>query len=91
MAVRENTPQDDLADMGYRVAGTIFTRCWSFWALLISPVEDLTSKKRYSDASRVLLDYSKDVREAIIALVQGSEFSEARRIVSKSEINRTLF
>ncbi|KAA1476949.1 Elongator complex protein 1 [Dentipellis sp. KUC8613] len=64
LAVRENTSQDDLADMGYRVA------------------EDLTSKKKYSDASRVLLDYSKDVRQAVIALVQGSEFSEARRIIT---------
>jgi choline-glycine betaine transporter len=44
--------------------------------------EDLSSKKRYPEAARVLLDYSKDVRQAIIALVQGHNFSEARRIVS---------
>ena len=43
--------------------------------------EDLTSKKRYTEASQVLLDYAKDFREAVIALVQGSRFSEARRIV----------
>lgn len=45
--------------------------------------EELSSKKRYQDASRVLLDYAKDVREAVIALVQGNHFSEARRIVSQ--------
>ncbi|RDB24885.1 Elongator complex protein 1 [Hypsizygus marmoreus] len=47
--------------------------------------EDLASKKRHSEAARVLLDYAKDVREAIIALVQGNYFSEARRIVTIQE------
>ena len=42
---------------------------------------DLVSKKRTSEAAQVLLDYAKDVREAVIALVEGSHFSEARRIV----------
>jgi len=50
--------------------------------------EDLSSKKRYSEAARVLLDYPKDVRQAVIALVQGNKFSEARRIVSTTEISR---
>jgi len=49
--------------------------------MLTTAVEDLSSKKRYTEAGRVLLDYSKDVREAIIALVSGNAFSEARRIV----------
>ncbi|KAF8963616.1 IKI3 family-domain-containing protein [Flammula alnicola] len=44
--------------------------------------EDLTSKKRHAEAGRVLLDYCKDVREAVIALVEGNGFSEARRIIS---------
>ena len=44
-------------------------------------LEDLTSKKRYQDAARVLLDYAHDVREAVIALVQGNHFSEAKRVV----------
>ncbi|KAL7277687.1 hypothetical protein ACG7TL_008619 [Trametes sanguinea] len=43
--------------------------------------EDLVSKKRTLEASAVLLDYAKDVREATIALVEGSHFSEARRII----------
>ncbi|KAJ7478610.1 pol II transcription elongation factor [Mycena galericulata] len=47
--------------------------------------EELVSKKRYSEAARVLLDYANDVREAVIALVQGSCFSEARRIVTLTE------
>ena len=44
--------------------------------------EDLGSKKRYTEAGQVLLDYASDVREAIVTLVQGNQFSEARRIVS---------
>ncbi|KAF7980125.1 hypothetical protein HWV62_39551 [Athelia sp. TMB] len=44
--------------------------------------EDLSSKKRYSDSARVLLDYCKDSRQAVIALVQGNSFSEARRIAT---------
>lgn len=40
------------------------------------------SKKRYSEGAQVLLDYSKDVRQAVIALVQGNKFSEARRVVT---------
>ncbi|KZT05444.1 IkappaB kinase complex IKAP component [Laetiporus sulphureus 93-53] len=43
--------------------------------------EDLSSKKRYSDAARVLLDYAHDTKEAIKALVEGSYFSDARRIL----------
>jgi elongator complex protein 1 len=44
-------------------------------------VEDLVSKKRHPEAARVLLDYAKDVREAVAALVAGNGFSEARRLV----------
>ncbi|CAL1711610.1 unnamed protein product [Somion occarium] len=44
--------------------------------------EDLSSKKRYADAAHVLLDYAKDIREAVISLVQGNHFSEARRIIA---------
>lgn len=44
--------------------------------------EDLVAKKRHSEAARVLLDYSKDIREAVIALVQGNHFSEARRVTT---------
>ena len=50
--------------------------------LLISHSEDLASKKRYAEAGQILIDYAQDEREAIIALVQGNQFSEARRIVS---------
>ncbi|KAF7362473.1 polymerase II transcription elongation factor [Mycena venus] len=53
-------------------------------------LEDLASKKRHSDAARVLLDYSKDVREAVIALVQGNCFSEARRIVTLTDSQTLL-
>ncbi|KAK0495026.1 pol II transcription elongation factor [Armillaria luteobubalina] len=49
--------------------------------------EDLTSKKRYLEAARVILDYAKDARETVITLVQGNEFAEARRIMT---LNRRL-
>ena len=52
--------------------------------LMINAPEDLASKKRYTEAGRVLLDYAGDEREAVIALVQGNQFSEARRIVSQT-------
>ncbi|KAJ6593195.1 Elongator complex protein 1 [Mycena capillaripes] len=52
--------------------------------------EDLASKKRYSDAGRVLLDYAKDVRETVIVLVQGNCFSEARRIVTLTDSQTLL-
>ncbi|OCH92072.1 IkappaB kinase complex IKAP component [Obba rivulosa] len=47
-----------------------------------SMADELSSKKRYSDAARVFLDYVKDVRRAVIALVQGNLFSEARRVIA---------
>ena len=49
--------------------------------------EDLVGKKRHAEAARVLLDYSMDVREAVIALVQGNSFSEARRIVRSHQLS----
>ncbi|KAJ6534029.1 pol II transcription elongation factor [Mycena vulgaris] len=52
--------------------------------------EDLASKKRYADAARVLLDYAKDTREAVIALVQGNCFSEARRIATLTDSQALL-
>jgi len=52
--------------------------------------EDLSSKKRHAEAARVLLDYSKDSREAVIALVQGNGFSEARRIISLNSVPELL-
>lgn len=64
LAVQQTTSEEELSDIGYRVA------------------EELTSKKRYQEAARVYLDYAKDVRSATIALVQGNQFSEARRLVS---------
>jgi elongator complex protein 1 len=47
-------------------------------------VDDLSSKKRYAEAATVLLDYAGDVRQAVIAYVEGNFFADARRIVSSS-------
>jgi hypothetical protein len=44
--------------------------------------DDLSSKKRYAEAATVLLDYAGDVRQAVIAYVEGNFFADARRIVS---------
>ncbi len=52
--------------------------------LMINAPEDLASKKRYTEAGHVLLDYAEDEREAVITLVQANQFSEARRIVSQT-------
>ena len=45
-------------------------------------IDDLSSKKRYAEAATVLLDYAGDVRQAVIAYVEGNLFADARRIVS---------
>ncbi|TFK65584.1 IkappaB kinase complex, IKAP component [Pluteus cervinus] len=42
--------------------------------------DDLISKKRFAEAARVYLDYVKNVRQAVISLVEGNLFSEARRV-----------
>ncbi|KAL1741747.1 IKI3 family-domain-containing protein [Schizophyllum fasciatum] len=44
--------------------------------------EGLVSKKKYADAAHVLLDHGRVVREAVIALVQGNLFSDAKRIIA---------
>ena len=46
--------------------------------------DDLRSKKRYAEAAAVLLDYAGDVRQAVIAYVEGNFFPDARRIVSSA-------
>ncbi|CAK5281923.1 unnamed protein product [Mycena citricolor] len=52
--------------------------------------EDLVSKKRHSDAGRILVDYTHDIREAVIALVQGNRFSEARRLITLNKEDALL-
>jgi elongator complex protein 1 len=44
-------------------------------------IEDLSAKKRHSEAGRVLVEYCSDVKQAVIAFVEGSAFSEAKRVV----------
>lgn len=80
LALQENMPPDDLVRTAHRVAGSLIAPL-SIDLPSYLLVEDLSSKKRYVEAARVLLDYTDDVREAIKALVEGSQFSEARRIV----------
>lgn len=48
---------------------------------LIHNTDSLRSKRRFIDAGRVLLDYGRDVEAAVEALVEGSAFAEAIRLV----------
>jgi len=83
LAASENIPEEEIVNMGYRIAGWQILLVVSFLRNLKAYLsEELSSKRRYSESARVLLDYSKDVREAVTSLVQGNKFSEARRIVS---------
>ena len=53
--------------------------------------EDLSSKKRHAEAGRVLLDYAKDVKEAVTAFSTGNDFSEARRVVSPTSYTMRVY
>ncbi|TDL16914.1 IkappaB kinase complex, IKAP component [Rickenella mellea] len=44
--------------------------------------DELCSKRKYSDAAQVSLDYAKDVNQAIATLAQGNLYSEARRLIT---------
>lgn len=81
LALREGMSEEEVVSTGYRVSGVCI--CAGSEDTTKCKLEDLSSKKRYSEAARVLLDYCKDSRQAVIALVQGNSFSEARRIVSR--------
>ncbi|KAF8911562.1 IkappaB kinase complex IKAP component [Gymnopilus junonius] len=59
-------------------------------AMAYRVAEELSSKKRYPEAARVLLDYAQDVREAVIALVQDNAFSEACRIIGFYSLSELL-
>ena len=84
LAVQQELSVEGLKDIAYRIAGVWplhLRSCLVSWTDS-GCTEDLTAKKRTSEAALVLLDYATDVREAVIALVEGSHFSEARRVVS---------
>lgn len=83
LAMREGLTEEELKEMGYRVAGVCN---WCNWKslihlLIVIDPEELTSKKRYIESGQVLLDYAKDIRSCVDALVQGNNFSEAHRLV----------
>ena len=81
LAIRESTSQDELAEIGLRVAGEI-TVLSTYIGINWISTDDLSSKKRYAEAATVSLDYVGDVRQAVIAYVEGNFFADARRIVS---------
>ncbi|KAF8340348.1 IKI3 family-domain-containing protein [Cantharellus anzutake] len=56
-------------------------------------IDDLLSRKRHCEAARAMLDYSKDIEGAVLALVQGNEVSEAYRVAylhAKPELVTTI-
>lgn len=50
----------------------------------------LKAKGRHAEAGRVFLDYAKDVKNAVIVLSDGNDFSEAIRVVSAAETCQTV-
>lgn len=86
LAVRhsELVSEENVEAMAYRVSGSFDGSSISVDSgFTFSLPEDLVSKKRFNEAARVILDYTTDVRTAVISLVQGNEFSEALRIVRR--------
>lgn len=81
LALQQQIGSDELVSSAYRTAGAYSSGSAASSVIHICNVEDLSGKKRYQEAARVLLDYAQDVREAAVALVQGNLISEARRIV----------
>lgn len=50
--------------------------------LALSVASALRSKRRFADAGRVLLEYARDVEQAVEALVEGALLSEAVRLTA---------
>lgn len=80
LAVTQRMSTEEMEEMAYRVSGASFS-VWLGTNCSPPDIDDLTSKKRYADAGRVLLEYTKDTKATVIALASGNLFSEARRIV----------
>ena len=83
ISTREEVPEEEVKEIAYRVSG-LFSHGLQLSQLTLF-TEELLSKKRHLEAARVFIDYAGDIRQAVIALVQGNEVSEARRIVSTLE------
>lgn len=45
------------------------------------PPESLKSSRRFSEAGRVFVDYAEDVEEAVVALLEGSLWTESLRLL----------
>jgi elongator complex protein 1 len=92
LSTKTTIPEEEVKEIAHRITGPSLMTCLGSIRLTLT-IEELLSKKRYPEAARVLVDYAGDVRQAVIAFVQGNEFSEARRIVSdwKHPFVATLF
>lgn len=86
LAKEQEVSSDALYEMCERVSGKSASSCDpSTWvrsnSKLIS-TDHLASRGRPIEASRILVEYGKDVDKAVDILCRGAEFSEALRLVS---------
>lgn len=69
-----------------RLLTTFFSRL-----TLLRYTERLTSKRRYAEAAKVLVEYGQDLPAAVDALCEGNLFAEAVRLVSPLPCLPTLW
>ena len=73
-------PDEELTEIGHRVAGLSISVATPALVQLHGP-EAIASRKQHLEAAQILLDYCKDVPQAVGVLVHGNEISEALRMV----------
>jgi elongator complex protein 1 len=88
LAEQSEMPREKVVELAYRVAG------WSFVVLCCSRhltgyPEDLSSRKRWTDAAAVYHDYASDIEETVRALTNDNELAEALRVVSPPHTGRS--
>ena len=81
LAAQSEMPKEKVVELAYRVAGWLFVVLCCFRYLTGHP-EDLSSRKRWTDAAAVYHDYASDIEETVRALTNGNELAEALRVVS---------
>lgn len=83
LAAQDNMEEDAIKQIAYRVAGEKNSDSMQCKSSLFTNyfADELSSKKRFDEAARVLIDYGKDIRGCVQALAHGNSFSEARRLV----------
>jgi elongator complex protein 1 len=81
LATQSEMSKEKVVELAYRVAGWLFVVLCCFHCLT-GYSEDLSSRKRWTDAATVYHDYASDIEETVRALTSGNELAEALRVVS---------